>query len=254
MLNSRNLKPFRMKKNLLIIIILVITVFQASAQRSKDVLYLKNGSIIYGKLVEVADGLYKMQTSDGSIFIYKNEDVVKFAKEYPFFNGRKTKGFVLAIEGGLLIGSQNSDYNAPFSFNLLIGSTSLTKYTFSLGSGVEFIGRTYTPVFIEYKYLFSDKKTSPFLFIRGGAIVPLGPDEESGSVVNPYSNGPRDYKGGASFTAGTGISWAKDDYETYMSFAYRYAKASYVQTEYNLGEVTYNNSLNRLEIKFGFKF
>jgi hypothetical protein len=254
MQNFLNLKPFLMKKYLLTLIILIITVFQVSAQKTKDVLYLKNGSIIYGKLLEIANEQYKMQTSEGSIFIYKSEEVEKFAKESPFFDGRKTDGFGVSIEGGLLIGSQHSEYNAPFSFNFLVNITSKTQNITSFGSGVEFIGRPYTPLFIEYKYIFSNKKTSPFLFFRGGAIIPLGKDDVSTSMVTSYTNGPKDYKGGASITVGTGISWAREDFETYLSFAYRYAKASYVQTEYNLGEVTYDTSLNRLEIKFGFKF
>ena len=41
----------------------------------------------------------------------------------------------------------------------------------------------------------------------------------------------RIYKGGGSFTFGTGISWAKEDYETYLSFAYRYAHTSYTQKD-----------------------
>jgi hypothetical protein len=53
---------------------------------------------------------------------------------------------------------------------------------------------------------------------------------------------------------GTGISWAKEDMETYLSFAYRYAQTSYKQNNYNDIIYTYKNNYNRLEIKFGFKF
>jgi hypothetical protein len=200
MLNLPNLKPFIMKKHILFVIILIITGFQLSAQKSKDVLYLKNGSIIRGKLIEIVDDQYKMQTYDGSIFIYKTAEVEKFTKETPFFDGRKVDGFGVAIEAGLLIGSQKSEYSAPFSFNFLLGLTSKTKNIISLGTGVEFIGRSYTPLFIEYKYIFSDRKTSPFLFFRTGAIIPLGKDEESSTSAPIYNNGPRNYKGGASIT------------------------------------------------------
>jgi len=243
-----------MKKHLLLSIFLIIIGFQLSAQKTKDVLYLKNGSIIYGKLIEIVDDQYKMQTSDGSIFIYKSSEVEKFAKESPFFDGRKTEGFGFSLEAGLLAGSQHTEYAAPFSFNFLAGITSNTKNITSIGSGVEFFGRSYIPLFIEYKHIFYDRKTSPFIFARGGAVIPFGGDEQTTSIVYSYNNGPKDYKGGASITFGTGISWAKDDYETYLSFGYRYAHTSYVQNEYTRGDVTYSNSLNRLEIKFGFKF
>lgn len=243
-----------MKKLFLLAIILIIIGFQLSAQKNKDVLYLKNGSIIYGKLIEIIDDQYKMQTPDGSIFIFKSTEVEKFAKESPFFDGRKTAGFGFALEAGLLFGSQHTEFSAPFSFNFLASVTSNTNTITSIGSGVEFFGRPYTPLFLEFKHLFFNKKTSPFIFARGGGIIPFGGNEESSTTVNNYTDGPKNYKGGASISFGTGISWAKDDYETYLSFAYRYAHTSYVRNEYNRGDVTYSNSLNRLEIKFGYKF
>ncbi len=243
-----------MKKKILFIIFLIITGLQLSGQKTKDVLYLKNGSMIFGKLVEIYADQYKMQTSDGSILIFPSLEVEKFTKEMPYFNGRKTNGFSFSLEAGLLAGSQNSKYFAPFSFNFLAGIISNTKNTTSIGSGVEFIGRPYTPLFLEYKYVVYDRKTSPFIFARGGAVLPLGGEESSSSYVYQPENSSKNYKGGASFTFGSGISWAKADYETYLSFAYRYAHTSYVQYEYNLGDVTYANTLNRLEIKFGFKF
>jgi len=242
-----------MKKQILIIIILAISVLQIDAQRTKDVLLLKNGSMIFGKLVEVNSDHYKMQTSDGSIFIFPLQEVEKFTKEIPDFDGRKTTGFTFSLESGFLIGSQNAKYLAPFSFNLLAGLTSNTKNIISLGSGVEFIGRPYTPIFVEYKHIINNRKSSPFVFGRGGAVIPLGGDGEITTDYFQY-NGPERYRGGASFTFGTGISWAKADYETYLSFGYRYVHSSYIRKEYNMGDVTYNNTLNRLEVKFGFKF
>jgi hypothetical protein len=243
-----------MKKYSLLFVILILTGFQLSAQRSRDVLYLRNGSIIYGKLIEIKDDTYKIQTADGSLFIYKSEEVDKFGRETAGFDGRKVNGFGFALEAGLLAGSQNSDYTAPFSFNFLGSITNNTRNITSLGSGVEFFGRPFTPLFIEYKHIFFNRKVSPFLFGRGGAVIPLGGDEKNSSTMYSYDNGPRNYKGGASVTFGTGISWAKAEYETYLSFAYRYAHTSYVQNDYNIGNVTYKNSLSRLEIKFGYKF
>lgn len=233
---------------------LIFIGFTLCAQKSKDALYLKNGSIIYGKLIEVNGDQYKIQTADGSTFIYPSAEVERFSKVSPLFDGRKVAGFGPALEAGFLIGAQHTQYQAPFSFNVLAGFTVNTKNITSIGSGVEFFGRPYTPVFIEYKRIINDTKISPFLFARGGVIIPFGGEEHTQTIINPYDNGPKDYKGGASITIGTGISWSKEDYETYLSFGYRYAHTSYVQQEYSRGEVTYNYSLNRLEIKFGYKF
>jgi hypothetical protein len=55
----------------------------ASAQTNqKDIIYLKNGSIIKGTIIEIIpDSTLKIQTADGSLFIYKTKDVEKITKE-----------------------------------------------------------------------------------------------------------------------------------------------------------------------------
>lgn len=243
-----------MKKYLAIVIMLIFIAFPLSAQRAKDVLYLKNGSMIYGKLLEVADSQYKIQTSDGSIFIYSLPEVEKFINESPKFDGRKKSGMGFVLEAGLLVGVKTTDYVAPFSFNILANLTIKTKEIFGFGSGVEYIGQSYMPVFLEYKHLFSDKKTTPFIFIRGGKLYHKEGDRETSDIYNPQYNNVKTYHGGGSFTLGTGISWIKNDNETYLSFAYRNAHTSYDQKDYNNHNVTYSSTLNRLEIKFGFCF
>jgi hypothetical protein len=244
-----------MKKEALITILLILMSIQLSAQRAKDALYLKNGSIIYGKLLEVVDNKYKIQTSDGSLMIYPESDVDKLLKETPLFVGRRTQGLGMSLEAGLLLGAQNSDYDAPFSFNLLGSYTVKTKNIISIGSGVEFLGVPFVPLFMEYKYIVKDRKASPFFFARGGRLIHLA---DNNSDNNPYDYEKHDYKGGFSATIGTGISWAKEDVEPYLSFAYRYCRTSYRQNTYNNGnydyDFLYENNYNRLEVKFGFRF
>ena len=241
-----------MKKQFVIILLLALIVWPAFSQKSKDAVYLKNGSIIYGKLIEISDNVYKIQTSDGSLFNFRSDEVEKFIKETPRFESRKTSGPGFALEGGLLVGSQSSEVSAPFSFNIILNLTSSTKNIFGIGSGVEFLGSTFSPVFIEVKRLLNDKKTAPFVFMRGGALIHTGGNDDE-DPYNPYYY-PRSYKGGGTFLIGTGISWAKEDIEAYLSFGYRYAQTSYKQGNYNDVVYTYKNNYNRLEIKFGFKF
>jgi len=242
-----------MKNYLVVLILLMISSFNISAQKSKDVLYLKNGSIIYGKLVEIVSDQYKIKTSDGSIFIFPASDVDKFTTEIRQFNGRKSEGFGFALEAGILLGSQDAEYEAPFSFNFLGGYTLNTKNIISIGSGVEFFGKPYIPIFLEYKYLISEKRATPFIYMRGGGVMHLGgSDSETYDVYNQYL--PYNYKGGLSLGIGAGISWARDEYESYLSFGYRYAHTSYQKKEYTQTSYTYKNIMNRLEVKFGFRF
>ena len=162
-----------MKKHLIILIVLtIIALPYVRHKEQKMLVYLKNGSVIYGKLLEISENKYKIQTSDGSLFNFSSDEVDKFLKESPHFDGRKTSGAGFALESGLLIGSQNSNFSAPFSFNIIVNYTNLTKNIFGIGSGVEFMGSTFSPVFFEYKRLFNDRKTAPFIFFRGGGLLP----------------------------------------------------------------------------------
>jgi hypothetical protein len=243
-----------MKKLIAFVIMLIFILFPIAAQKTKDVLYLKNGSTIYCKLMEVTDSQYKIKTSDGSIFIYSLPEVEKFVNEIPQFEGRKKSGLGFVLEAGFLVGAQSSEYKTPFSFNFLLNTTVNTKNIFGLGSGVEYLGQPFTPIFLEYKYLFSDRKTTPFFFVRGGKLFHLKGDEQNTDSTYPQYNEVKSYDGGGTFTLGTGISWANEDSETYLSFAYRNVHTSYTQTNYNNQEATYKNTYNRLEVKFGFRF
>ena len=243
-----------MKKIAFLNILLIITGFQLYSQRTRDVLYLKNGSVINGSLMEITDNQYKIRTSDGSIFVFASEGVDKYVKDVHTFVGRKNSGIGVALESGFLAGSQQSQYVLPFSFNCLVNYTMNTKNIFGLGSGVEFLGQAFTPLFVEYKRLIFDRKTTPFMFLRGGGLIHIAKDEGTTDIVQPQYNYPIDYKGGFSMAIGTGISWAKEENETYLSFAYRYARTSYNEETYPNLKANYKLNYNRLEIKFGFKF
>lgn len=66
--------------------ILFATVCSVNAQNLQEVVYLKNGSIIRGTIIEqVPNESLKVQTSDGSVFVYKMEEVAKITKE-PKYN------------------------------------------------------------------------------------------------------------------------------------------------------------------------
>ena len=68
-----------MKKLFILLTALICCIATASA---RDVLYLKNGSIIKGELSEVVPtGNVKFKTADGNIFVYATTEVLKITKE-----------------------------------------------------------------------------------------------------------------------------------------------------------------------------
>lgn len=71
-----------MKKLLLSIVLVLSSVVLFAQGTYKEVVYLKNGSIIKGIIVEqVPNESIKIQTADGSIFVYPMSEVQKIAKE-----------------------------------------------------------------------------------------------------------------------------------------------------------------------------
>ena len=72
---------------ILIVIFFLIIIFhsQGTAQENfQDVVYLKNGSVIRGIIIEqVPNESIKLQTKDGNLFVYRMDEIEKLTKEQP---------------------------------------------------------------------------------------------------------------------------------------------------------------------------
>ena len=67
---------------ILALVALIGFTMPAAAQQYQEVVYLKNGSVIKGVVIEQIPGQsVKVQTQDGSIFVYKMSEVDKIVKE-----------------------------------------------------------------------------------------------------------------------------------------------------------------------------
>ena len=73
-----------MRKALLIVCAVVCSMFYVSAQQYQDVVYLKNGSVVRGIILEQIPGKsIKIATDNGSQIFFDIEDVEKMTKELP---------------------------------------------------------------------------------------------------------------------------------------------------------------------------
>ena len=74
-----------MKRTILFFVCLMMGMtFAFSQSNLQDVVYLKNGSIIRGDIIEMVPGeTVKIMTTDGSVFVHDYADVQKFTKEQP---------------------------------------------------------------------------------------------------------------------------------------------------------------------------
>lgn len=171
-------------------------VLNGFSQQMQDVVYLKDGSIIRGVIIEqVPNRSIKIQTNDGSIFVYKIEQIEKMTKENlnvpartvrnglyrstPQFkfnndhNGNKSgyKGFVdfgytfgvghVSDAGRLSLTTSHGVQINPYLF--VGGGTTVNYYTsasyFSL------------PLFANVRGSFMDNSISPFVDLKIGYTI-----------------------------------------------------------------------------------
>jgi hypothetical protein len=76
-----------MKKIILVTIFLMGSLFAFAQQNWQEVVYLKDGSILRGTIIEqVPNKSLKIQLDDGSVFVHEMDEVEKITKEQPVTN------------------------------------------------------------------------------------------------------------------------------------------------------------------------
>ncbi len=178
-----------MKQLFYTLIVIILCVTTSYAQEYRELLYLKNGSIVKGVIIEqVLNQSFKIETSDGSIFVYKWEDVEKIGKEKVVQESKsktKNRGLVkyqseLQIAFGVGIGEIKIDrvyaqtiqgvrIGDYFSIGLGLGVTIIPTYV--TNSTLEM----YVPIFANTKgYLPISEKLKAFLSLDIGGTVGVG--------------------------------------------------------------------------------
>ena len=89
-----------MKKYLTLLLFAVITTVSFAQGTYQEVVYLKNGSIIKGVIIEqVPNKIIKIQTADGSVFVHRMDEIEKITKETipgeeKVVSAEKRKGYI----------------------------------------------------------------------------------------------------------------------------------------------------------------
>ncbi len=161
----------------------------------QDVIYLKNGGITRGTLLEfIPDSLIKIQTVDGNVFVYAMHDVAKYAKE-PNFNQsqvalrRDTTGLKRGYYGVVEYATGFSFGNAagPFStkLNFIRGYRVCPWFAAGAGIGMRLYVEdgVYFPLYADLRANFVNKNTSPYIALDGGYSWRSNNDNEIGGIM-----------------------------------------------------------------------
>jgi hypothetical protein len=244
-----------MNKSLIFTALLMFISLFARGQTSKDTLYLKNGSIVYGKIAGKTKTEYKIQTNEGYLFVFSADEVERFilatSTASDASRDRKIKGLSFIMESGIPIGSSDVGFPIHFTITPTIDYSFNLFHSISAGTGLEFWENLMLPIFAEYRISLSEKNVAPFLNFRIGGLVNLESD-----IDDMYYKS--DHRGGWTFATGFGLLWPLGRIESFVKLGYRYAYTRTITTfsqtypPYDIRDEKMN--FNCLEMKWGFKF
>jgi len=263
-----------------IIFALLFTSLQATAQTIyEDVVYLKNGNVIHGIIIEqIPKESLKIKTADNSIFVFKLDEILKITKEELATKNskpvkvknleKKKMGFTDILEGSFSWSfvKTNSDYeynghtypnNSEFdqmNNTLSLGAHNVFGYLFnpwfSTGAGIGtqiYSSELFVPLFLDLRANFLDNNISPFANAKVGYSFSineiLGNDNNiEGGLMGSFSGGLKYFVNPRmAITFSVGLLY--QEVKTYDNYS-----------NYNYNPEISTRSMNRLLIQTGFVF
>lgn len=230
----------------------------AEAQYYEEVVYLSNGSVIRGDVIEQTKEEIKIKIAGGSILVYKMSEVERITKEEKESKGKKEiKDFKF----------KETDYYHAVSFGLLPGQGEFGGFAFGgslhyvfgyqykpiIGAGVGIGADSYIyseirniiPVYLEARgYLTKNQPFAPYYSVQAGYGFALVndiwnmTDATGGIMLHPKVGFRFPSRSNASFTAEIG---------------YLFQNASFVFDDWQ-GRYQDDVSFRRISIRFGVLF
>ena len=140
-----------MKKLFLFLVLVLTSVIMFAQSSYKEVVYLKNGSMIKGVILEqVPNESVKIQTSDGNIFVYPMSEVQKITKEQSEPEKPMTQSVSPMLTGGKMErDGRNLELNGrELSDEEVLTLVGRENYETYLSAKKQIgVGRAFTPIF-----------------------------------------------------------------------------------------------------------
>ncbi|MBO4805227.1 MAG: hypothetical protein J5554_04235 [Paludibacteraceae bacterium] len=167
-----------MKKLISLILLMAFSVLLSFARERFDVIRLKNGSIIKGKIAEIAvDQYIKIQISDSTYITCSYNDIARTSKsgkvwKSNYKDGTFKSGPMGFFNGAILYGDQTGlkstfAYGARFNKFFVGGGLGLTSSHENTGDDVHFA----VPIFVDARFDFIKNATTPYLEARAGSEI-----------------------------------------------------------------------------------
>ncbi|MEN8118775.1 MAG: hypothetical protein ABFS35_00410 [Bacteroidota bacterium] len=223
----------------------------------EDVVYLKNGTVIRGKILKNENDSIKIETHCRNIFVYKSSDLLKVSKESYNLENKPApelnqKGIYNITTIGFLTGNSELADAQTFTFQSTLGYNYNQYIGAGVGVGIEKLRTELVPVFISLKSNMLNKANSPVLNLTFGYSFPLSKEKKD-------ENQEFSYEGGINFGFDIGIcSYKTQKRALLITAGYRYqiVKESFSSTSWYYPNSTEKNTykFNKIAIKIGFMF
>ncbi len=185
------------------------------------------------------------------IFVYEPSEVEKTETiNQPLPGYLKEKGYYNYTSMGFLVGSDNNDKQAIFSFIMEHNYQFNTSWAAGGFMGIEFFNEPVSPMGLNVKGMVPlDGKTSLFANFSAGYSIPL--EKATSDIYYEYT----DTKGGINCASELGFIFpSKSNVNLFMAFGYRYNEMNYVRNDWYYGNVDRKISYNRFVCKLGMTF
>lgn len=212
---------------------------------SPDVVYLKNGSILRGQIIERADGnVVKLKTAGGNIFVIDRHQVKEIKEEIDLGRRYYKKSGYMNNTGLDVLSAER----AAVRFRMVNGYRFSPRFSAGLGMGVVLYNdpQNLIPVFLDLKYKLFEAGTTPFLSLKGGY---------SFSVLSDKDLEVESHRGGLMLNPAVGIQFEINrDFGLYIASGYNLDHASYKQQQWDGSMVKTAVSYRRLQLGIGLAF
>jgi hypothetical protein len=234
----------------------------------EDVVYLKNGSIIRGIIIEqIPNQSLKIQTADRNVFVFKIEEVEKMTKENLPSNPivvdeYKKKGYINITEINFCPGVTGSKINEvkvqnqdlSFGFKTVNGYQANEHFSIGLGLGIDkYQNATLLPITLDMRVPVVKGKSSPvFNFAIGHAA---GLNDVKGGLTTNFSFGLRSYfSKSAAFLFNIGYKLQSTEISYYNYTNYNVVYQNGFPIYYSPSLLTEKVTFGFLSVNLGFSF
>lgn len=236
----------------LLFIITAAGQFALAQTNRQDAVYLRNGSIIRGKVLENVVGKYtRIETVGRNVLVIPESDVERLVLDEPVpqkeRTDRKPYGYTALADLGFMGGDQNT-----VSLMLINGYQFKNRLSIGAGFGIEKFKEQVIPVFADVRYHFLKGSITPFVYMQAGYSYPLGSSAEGNMT---------EVKGGAMLNPGLGLRMNFTSRNALIfSLGWRYQEIRSHYSYYYYGGPAYDNSYNRTDfyrriaVRVGFVF